>query len=63
MDLSTYNEALPVLIEAAQNAYEDEIVAGSIGESIGEIWKRVGGFVSAVIGRMHPAAQRALACK
>jgi hypothetical protein len=58
MDLSAYDEALPVLIEAAQNAAEDEMVAESIGESIGEMWKRLGGYDPALVARMHPAAQR-----
>jgi hypothetical protein len=59
MDLSAYDEALPILIEAAQNLSEDEMVAESIGESLGEMWKRLGGgFDPTVVARMHPAAQR-----
>ena len=56
-DLGIYNEALPVLIEAAQNTAEDEMVAESIGESISNIWMRVGGFDADLVARMHPAAQ------
>jgi hypothetical protein len=57
MDLSAYDEALPVLIEAAQNTAEDEMVAASIGESIGEMWTRLGGFDPDAVARMHPAAR------
>ena len=56
-DLGPYDEALPVLIEAAQNIAENERVAESIGEAIAEIWMRVGGFDQELIARMHPAAQ------
>ena len=56
-DLGPYDQALPVLIEAAQNAAEDDWVAESLGESIAEIRKRVGGFDRELVARMHTAAQ------
>jgi hypothetical protein len=58
MDLSAFDEALPVLVEAALNHSEDEMVAESLGESVAEIWARQGGFDPVLVARMHPAAQR-----
>lgn len=56
-DLGAYDAALPILIEAAQNASEDDSVAESIGEAVADFWSRIGGFDRELVERMHPAAK------
>ena len=57
-DLGMYDAALPSLIDAAMNLTEDDRVAESLGESIADIWTRIGGFDLATVERMHPEARR-----
>lgn len=57
-DLGMYDGALAFLIEAAMNLAEDDRVAEALGESVADIWMRVGGVDVAILERMHPAAQR-----
>ena len=60
MNLGSYDAALPTLIEAARNLSEDNMVAASLGASIGEIWERRGGFDAALIETLHPQSRREL---
>ena len=55
-----YDAALPHLIETALDLNEDNEVVELVGESIADIWLRVGGFDPVVVERMHPVARREL---
>ncbi|MFN7112312.1 MAG: hypothetical protein ACK4M2_11800 [Brevundimonas sp.] len=44
MDLGDFDVALPVLVAVAHELNTPDVVVNSCGTSIGEIWKRTGGF-------------------
>jgi hypothetical protein len=59
-DLGMYDAALPHLIETALDLNEEDEVVEPVGESIADIWLRIGGFDPAVVERMHPVARKEL---
>ena len=60
MDLAAFSEpeVESVLLEVALNLAEDADIADQAGHSLWEVWSRTGRADAALIGRMHPAAQR-----
>ena len=58
MDLGAYDEALPTLVAIAGREGEDPDIVEDCGESIGDIWKRTGGFDRAIYLSLPADAQK-----
>lgn len=59
IDLAAHDEpeAMKALLSVAANPDEDDMVAGSAGESIAQIWERTGQFDVEAFSRLVPIAQ------
>jgi hypothetical protein len=59
MDLHVYDEpeVEEALLSVVLNHTEEEMLADSAGESLGEIWRRKGKYDLNLVAKMHVAAQ------